>query len=183
MKNLAVARRYAKALLLIGVQDGQAESYRGELQRVTGLVAGDSRLEQAIVNPLYDSAARRRVLQSLISKMGLSRTMGSFLLLLHEKGRFGFLNSINELYQKLADELGGIGRATVIAAHELSAEAVERIRAALSRRTGKEIVLEVKQDPGLIGGIITRIGDLVLDGSIKTQLLNMRELSKRGEGA
>lgn len=183
MKNLAVARRYAKALLLIGVQDGQAETYRSELQQVAGLVAGNFRLEQAIVNPLYDSAARRRVLQSLISKMKLSRTMGSFLLLLHEKGRFGFLNSINELYQKLADELGGIGRATVIAAHELSAEAVERIRAALSRRTGKEIVLEVKQDPGLIGGIITRIGDLVLDGSIKTQLLNMRELSKRGEGA
>jgi F-type H+-transporting ATPase subunit delta len=57
------------------------------------------------------------------------------------------------------------------------------LRAALSRRTGKNIVLEVKQDPGLIGGIITRIGDLVLDGSIKTQLLNMRESMKRGEGA
>ncbi|MFO7709283.1 MAG: ATP synthase F1 subunit delta [Desulfobacterales bacterium] len=183
MKNLAVARRYAKALLLIGVQDGQAETYRSELQRVAGLVAGDSRLEQAIVNPLYDSAARRRVLQSLIAKMNLSRATSSFLLLLHEKGRFGFLNSISELYQKLADELGGIGRATVTAAHALPADAVERIRAALSRRTGKDIVLEVNQDPGLIGGIITRIGDLVLDGSIKTQLLNMRELSKRGEGA
>jgi F-type H+-transporting ATPase subunit delta len=183
MKNLAVARRYAKALLLIGVQDGRAETYRSELQRVAGLVAGDARLEQAIVNPLYDSAARRRVLQALITKLNLSRAMGSFLLLLHEKGRFGFLNSISELYQKLADELGGIGRATVVTAHELPADAVERVRAALSRRTGKEIVLEVKQDPGLIGGIITRIGDLVLDGSIKTQLLNMRELLKRGEGA
>jgi F-type H+-transporting ATPase subunit delta len=83
----------------------------------------------------------------------------------------------------LADELSGLGRATAISAQELSAEAVEQLRAALSRRTGKNIVLEVKQDPGLIGGIITRIGDLVLDGSIKTQLLNMRESMKRGEGA
>jgi F-type H+-transporting ATPase subunit delta len=79
--------------------------------------------------------------------------------------------------------MSGLGRATAISAQELSAEAVERLRAALSRRTGKNIVLEVKQDPGLIGGIITRIGDLVLDGSIKTQLLNMRESMKRGEGA
>jgi F-type H+-transporting ATPase subunit delta len=53
----------------------------------------------------------------------------------------------------------------------------------LSKRTGKDIVLEVKQDPGLIGGLITQIGDLVLDGSIRTQLLNMRESLKRGEGA
>lgn len=183
MKNLAVARRYAKALLLIGVQDGRAEAYREELARVAGLVAGAAQLEQAIVNPLYDSAARRRVLQALIAKMDLSRVMGSFLVLLHEKGRFGFLGQISELYQKLADELGGVGRATVIAAHELSGDAVERVRAALSRRTGKNIILEVRQDPGLIGGMVTRIGDLVLDGSIRTQLLNMRELSKRGEGA
>ena len=48
---------------------------------------------------------------------------------------------------------------------------------------GKEIILEVRQDPGLIGGIVTRIGDLILDGSIKTQLLNMRETLKRGESA
>jgi F-type H+-transporting ATPase subunit delta len=52
---------------------------------------------------------------------------------------------------------------------------------ALSKRTGKDIILEVEQDPELIGGIVTRIGDLVLDGSIKTQLLNMRESLKRGE--
>jgi F-type H+-transporting ATPase subunit delta len=65
----------------------------------------------------------------------------------------------------------------------LSAETIEKIRSALSRKTGKEVVLEVEQDPGLIGGIITRIGDLVLDGSIKTQLLNMKESLKRGERA
>jgi len=65
----------------------------------------------------------------------------------------------------------------------LSADALEKIRSSLSQKTGKEIVLEVEQDPGLIGGIVTRIGDLVLDGSIKTQLLNMRETLKRGESA
>jgi F-type H+-transporting ATPase subunit delta len=93
------------------------------------------------------------------------------------------LGAINDFYQKLADELKGIARATVTSAGELSADAVERLRAVLSKRTGKDIVLEVKQDPGLIGGLITQIGDLVLDGSIRTQLLNMRESLKRGEGA
>jgi F-type H+-transporting ATPase subunit delta len=88
------------------------------------------------------------------------------------------LEHINDFYQNLADELKG-GPATVTSASALSADAVERIRAALSKRTGKEIVLEVRQDPRLIGGVITQIGDLVLDGSIGTQLLNMRESLKR----
>lgn len=183
MKNLAIARRYAKALLLIGQQDGQTERYRNELQSVAGLVAGDRRLDQAINNPLYESSARKRVLQSLITKLKFSKAMESFLVLLFEKGRFGFLGHINDFYQKLADELKGVARATVTSASSLSVDAVERIRGALSKRTGKDIILDVKQDPGLIGGVITQIGDLVLDGSIKTQLLNMRESIKRGEGA
>lgn len=183
MKNLAIARRYAKALLLIGQQDGQTERYRKELQSVAGLVAGDRRLDQAINNPLYESSARKRVLQSLIAKLKFSKAMESFLILLFEKGRFGFLGHINDFYQKLADELKGVAQATVTSASALPADAVERIRAALSKRTGKDIILEVKQDPRLIGGVITQIGDLVLDGSIGTQLLNMRESLKRGEGA
>jgi len=183
MKNLAIARRYAKALLLIGQQDEQTERYRIELQSVAALVAGDRRLEQAITNPLYDSAARKRVLQSLISRLALSQAVESFLVLLFEKGRMAFLGAINDFYQKLADELKGVARATVTSAGELSADAVERIRTALSKRTGRDVILEVKQDHSLIGGLVTQIGDLVLDGSIRTQLLNMRESLKRGEGA
>jgi F-type H+-transporting ATPase subunit delta len=77
--------------------------------------------------------------------------------------------------------LQGIARANLVSATELSSETVEKIRTTLSEKTGKDIILEVDQDPGLIGGIVSRIGDLVLDGSIKTQLLNMRESLKRGE--
>ena len=83
----------------------------------------------------------------------------------------------------MVDELQGIGRASLVSATELSSETVEKIRAALSKRTGQDIILEVAQDPALIGGIVTKIGDLVLDGSLKTSLENMRESLKRGESA
>src|SRR5690606_32182646 len=98
-------------------------------------------------------------------------------------GRIGFIGSINDFYQMLADEVKGVARASLVSASELTADTIEKIRSALSRKTGKEVVLEVEQDPGLIGGIVTRIGDLVLDGSIRTQLLNMRDSLKRGERA
>jgi F-type H+-transporting ATPase subunit delta len=182
MKNLAVARRYAKALLLIGKEDGQTETYREELAGISGLLDKERSLEQAITNPLYDAAGRKKVLETIIDKLGLSAVMRSFLILLYDKGRFVYLANVNDYYQKLADDLKGIARASLVSATELSSEVVEKIRSTLSDKTGKDIILEVEQDPSLIGGIVTRIGDLVLDGSIKTQLLNMRESLKRGEG-
>ena len=181
MKNLTIARRYAKALLLIGKEDGKAESYKEELDGFANLLSREKELDQAICNPLYDSAGRKSVLRAIIEKIGLSTVMTSFLMLLFDKGRIGFISDINDYYQKLADELKGIARASLVSATELSSETIDKIRVTLSKRTGKEIILKVEQDPGLIGGIVTRMGDLVLDGSIKTQLFNMRESLKRGE--
>ncbi len=183
MKNLAIARRYAKALLIIGKEDGQTEQYRQELNGVAQLMVEDKQLSDTIANPLYKSGDRKQVLQKIIEKLNLSKTMSSFLLLLFEKGRFGFVGSINDFYQMLADELKGVARASLVSASQLTSEAIEKIRSALSKKTGKDVLLQVEHDPALIGGIVTRIGDLILDGSIKTQLLNMRESLRRGERA
>jgi F-type H+-transporting ATPase subunit delta len=182
MKNLAIARRYAKALLLIGKEDNQIDTYKQELEGFSALIEKEVTLGQAISNPLYNAEGRKKILVTVLEKLSLSRVMKSFLTLLFDKGRFGYLSSINDFYQKLADELKGIARASLVSATELSSETIEKIRATLSEKTGKDIILDVEEDPGLIGGIVTRIGDLVLDGSIKTQLLNMRESLKRGEG-
>ncbi|KJS33577.1 MAG: ATP synthase subunit delta [Desulfatitalea sp. BRH_c12] len=183
MKNLAIARRYAKALLLIGKEDGQTEQYRQELDSIARMMADDEYLANTIANPLYKFGERKQVLVKVIEKLDLTRVMSAFLQLLFEKGRIGFIGSINDFYQMLADEVKGVARASLVSASELTADTIEKIRSALSRKTGKEVVLEVEQDPGLIGGIVTRIGDLVLDGSIRTQLLNMRDSLKRGERA
>ncbi|CAN2039352.1 ATP synthase subunit delta [Candidatus Magnetomoraceae bacterium gMMP-15] len=181
MKNLSIARRYAKALLILGKENGQAEIYGEELNDFAQLLADNKNLERTLINPLHSATGRRNVLTAVLKESQLSKEINSFLNLLFDKGRMGFLSSINDFYQKLADELKGVARASLISATELSSEAVEKIQTALSKMTGKEVVLEVEHDPGLIGGIITRIGDLILDGSIKTQLFNMKESLRRGE--
>jgi F-type H+-transporting ATPase subunit delta len=183
VKNLRIPRRYAKALLLIGKENGQAEAYRGQLGAVARLIEANKALEQALCNPLYETEGRRKVLVTLIERLGLAPMIKSFLTLLFDKGRIGFVGPIHQYYEKLADELKGVARATLVSAAALPEETVQKIRATLSQKTGKDIVLEVSQDASLIGGIVTRIGDLVLDGSIRTQLLNMRETLKRGESA
>jgi F-type H+-transporting ATPase subunit delta len=181
MKNLAVSRRYAKALLLIGQEDGQAEQYNEELTAVVGLFDTQDGFELALTNPLYNKNDRKKVLQAVLAATDLSVIMKSFLVLLFDKGRIGFLREIASYYKDLADELKGVVKASVISATELSSEAIEKIKEALSKKAGKTIVLNVEQDPSLIGGVVTKIGDLVLDGSVKTQLINMRETLKKGE--
>jgi F-type H+-transporting ATPase subunit delta len=181
MKNLAVSRRYAKALILIGQEDGQAEQYNSELESVVELFDTQEAFEKALTNPLYNKNDRKKVLMAVLEATDLSAIMKSFLTLLFDKGRIGFLREIASYYRDLADELKGVIKASIVSATELSSDAVEKIKGALSKKTGKNIVLNVEQDPSLIGGVVTKIGDLVLDGSVKTQLINMRETLKKGE--
>jgi F-type H+-transporting ATPase subunit delta len=181
VRSSAIARRYAKALILIGKEDGKSEKYREELNDFISFLDNEKRLENAICNPLFAAKNRRNVLKAILDRANFSRALTSFLLLLFDKGRISFLRDIRDNYNKLADELKGILRANLVSAAELSDETLEQIRASLSKMTGQQVLLETQQDPDLIGGIVTKIGDLVLDGSIRTQLQNMRESLKRGE--
>ena len=181
MKSVAVSRRYATALMLIGKEDGNADQYRNELDQIVQLFNENPELEKTISNPLYEKNDRRNVLTAVLNTDELSRVMKSFLGLLFDKSRISFLREVCEFYHSLADELKGVVHATLVSATELSSDAIEKIRAGLALRIGKDIVLDVEQDASLLGGVVTKIGDLVLDGSVKTQLFNMRETLKRGE--
>ncbi len=181
MKNLAVSRRYAKALILIGQEDGKAEQYNKELGAIAGLFDTQEGFEKALTNPLFNKNDRKKVLEAVISALELSVIMKSFLMLLFNKGRIGFLREISSYYNDLVDELKGVVKASIVSATVLSSDAVDKIKDALSKKTGKTIVLDVDQDPDLIGGVVTKIGDLVLDGSVRTQLINMSETLKKGE--
>ncbi|MBN1842320.1 MAG: F0F1 ATP synthase subunit delta [Deltaproteobacteria bacterium] len=182
MISLRIARRYAKALLSIGREDGQAETYKEELAGFAKLLEQHKELEMAISNPLYSAEGRKKVLQAVVERFGPSKVMASFLFLLFDKGRIQYVKDISTFYEKLTDELANIVRADLVSAVELPEESVEKIRAALSKKTGKDVVMETRVDPALIGGVVTKIGDLVLDGSVKTQLISLKESLQRGEG-
>jgi len=180
--NARIARRYAKALLSIGTEDGQAETYKNELKDVVALFEGSKELAQVVNNPLYSRGDRKRVLEAVIERIGPSQVVSSFLLLLFDKGRMPCLKDIYSFYERLTDEAANIVRAVVESAVELPEETVEKITAALSEKTGKKVLAETRVNPALIGGVVTKIGDLVLDGSVRTQLIGLKESLQRGEG-
>jgi F-type H+-transporting ATPase subunit delta len=180
VKNLVIAKRYAKALFNLAQEDGKVEQYGEELDVFVRLSGELPDLANAIQNPLYTEAARKSVFHAVADKIGLSRILKSFINLLIEKKRVQNVAEIAEYYHKLIDEHANIARARIKAATQLDEGVVQEIAQTLEKMTGKKVLVEFQQDSSLIGGIVAQIGDLVLDGSVKRQLLHFKETMKRG---
>lgn len=171
----SLARRYAKALLAIGIADKNFEQLGSELASVDDLFASSSELRSTLVNPLFKQANRRAVLEELAARLKVSRTIRNFLMLLLDKGRLAALPDIRRELGALIDEQAGRVRAVATSAQKLTADETKRLEAALAKQSGKQIILERREDPRLIGGVVTQLGDLVFDGSVRAQVERMRE--------
>ena len=183
MISQIVAKRYAKALLEIGREDGKYEQYGQEVAAVVALFDTSPELESVLSNPALDLQGRKNVLQSLLDKLQLSPMVINFFRLLMDRGRIDQTRAIARVYERLLDEVKGITRAEVTSAAGLSDDELNRLKEALKTVAGKEVSIELKEDPSLIGGIKARIGDLVLDGSVRTQLESLKESLRKGEYA
>ncbi|MCE5256551.1 MAG: ATP synthase F1 subunit delta [Spirochaetaceae bacterium] len=180
MKNLIIAKRYSKALFNLGLEAGLVERYGQEMGAFITLMRDFPDLADAVQNPLYPEATRAALFFAVAEKVGLSPVVKSFINLLIEKGRVQHLGEIAEYYDRLIDEHDNVARAQVSTAIKLGKEALGDIEQMLGKMTGKKVVVDFEMDPGLIGGILVKIGDLVLDGSVKRELLNFKESLKRG---
>ncbi|HKJ65368.1 MAG TPA: ATP synthase F1 subunit delta [Desulfopila sp.] len=175
MKQTILARRYAKALFAVGKENDAYEAYDQTLQGVAGLYTSTPEVADALTNPLYPIDVRQKVMASLIDSMGVDKVPANFFNLLVEKKRADILPEIAEEFRMMVDEEKNISHGSVTSAVELSDELQAKIKAGLEKLTGKQVELSTSVDPSLIGGIVAKVGDLVLDGSIKTQLAGLKD--------
>ena len=180
MSASAIARRYAKALVQLGAEEGAVERFHDELTSVEALFAANPNLGAVFSNPAYGIEAKREILKDVNARLAVSTTIGDFLLLLLERGRLSALPQIVASYSSLADELSGVVRPVVTSGMPLSDEQIMEIKGALETSTGKNVALTVEVDPSLIGGVVTKIGDRVFDGSVKTQLNRIQDILQKG---
>ena len=178
MSVSALTRRYAKALVELGVEQKAVESYGDELARVKDVLSQEELLRQLLDSPTLDLKKKEAMLADLCKAMELSEGMVKFLGLLLSKGRIGFLSQIEESYRSQADELSGIMTAKITAAVELDDVQQQAIATGLEKQTGKQIALTVEVNADLIGGLQTEIGGRLFDGSVKTQLKRIEESLK-----
>ena len=182
MRNFSIARKYARALLSLGKEDGNYLKYGEELKAFCDLLQRETQTRYILQSPIYEFTHRSNLLKAILEKTGFSPTVNNFIQLLLTKGRIRYLKDISLIYTQLTDELSNIKRAMVTAAVQLSEDTIQKIREALKKVVQKEVLVTVNQDPSIIGGIIAQVGDLTLDGSLRTQLKSLKESLRRGEG-
>ncbi|NMC75588.1 MAG: F0F1 ATP synthase subunit delta [Geobacteraceae bacterium] len=180
MSTNAIARRYAKALIQLAAEQGAVERYYTELTLFLQALESAPEAYGMLSAPGYGIEAKRRLVNELAGRLGISGTTGDFLLLLLDRKRIDQLSGIADWYRSFADDAAGIVRSSVTSALPLSEQQVRQMQNALEKATGKKIILSVDTDPSLIGGIVTRIGDKVFDGSIRTQLTKIHDILQKG---
>ncbi len=180
MRQTILARRYAKALFSLGKEDGKNEQYSEVLSAIAELYK-DETVENALVNPLYPVEARLKVMAKIGELAKADAIMARFLALLVEKKRADILPDIAAEMRIMVDQEQNISHGSVVSAIELDDALKGKIQQALEKITGNKVILETSVDPSIIGGVIAKVGDLVLDGSIKTQLNGLKESIKGRE--
>ena len=180
MSVSALTRRYARALVELGVEQQSVEVFGRELADVKDLLSREALLRQLLDSPTLALDKKAAMLADLCKVMTLSEGMTKFLGLLLSKGRIGFLAQIEENYRRQADQLSGILSARITSASQLDNTQQQAIAASLEKQTGKKVAVTVSVDASLIGGLQTEIGGRLFDGSVKTQLKRIEESLTKG---
>lgn len=180
MARTAAARRYAKALFSLARDEGRVDGVRDEIAALSRLLAENAELRAVLMQPLHPVAQRRAVLRAVAERLGASPLLRSFQSFLVDQRRLVDWAAIEAEYGRLADAAAGLTHARVRSASPLSAAQRDRLQRALERRSGGRVQLEVVVDSELMGGAIAQVGDIVYDGSLRTQLRQLRASLARG---
>lgn len=170
-----VSKRYAKALFGLGWEEGRTEEYAKDLGAFTEFYEANPEFARAVSSRIFALEDRKQVLKAVLDRNGLAGPVRNFLSVLLDKDRIGVIAAIAEHYRKLMDEASNIALAEVFVPKPLNGDALQRLERSLGEMTSKKVRIEVREEPSLIGGIVVKVGDLVLDGSIKTQLRSLKE--------
>jgi F-type H+-transporting ATPase subunit delta len=173
MVNVSVARRYARALIeasapgaLVGTAD--------QLSALADLVASNPALADVIRNPAYSRVQRHGVVDGLIQLLKAESPVPNFLRLLVDRHRLRILPDIARLFRDMADEKAGRVRGTVVSAVPLDPQSIRQLESTLSQLVQKKVVLDSRVDREVIGGVSTQVGSVVFDGTLRTQLDDLK---------
>jgi F-type H+-transporting ATPase subunit delta len=171
-----VADRYARAIFELGVEDGSLQPLTDQLQGFAATYAAELELRSVLENPVVPADKRDAVLRQVAASLKLGPLALNAVRYLASRRRLSILPDVAKRLASLADEKAGVARAEVTSAGPLPEAFYSRLAEELGTLVGRKVVLERRQDPNLIAGVVTRIGDNTIDGSLKGRL---EELERR----
>ena len=176
--DTAVAKRYAKALwrtLAGGAGEETPERAARILEQLATAAREHEQLRRLLANPAVDVGRKAAVLDAIAERLGAGPVLRRFVRLVAERERAGRLEAIAAAFRARVDEAAGIVNAEVCAPRPLGPEEVRALERSLAATTGRKVRLRTSTEPELLGGLVTRIGDVIYDGSLRHQLARLRE--------
>lgn len=181
MTNRAAAARYARALLDVSVREGDPQQVEQALAGVVDFFRGQPTLEKILLSPAVPVTRKRALMTDLTTRATLTPVVAKLLVLLAERDRLVLLPELLTAYQERLLKHLQIVRAEVTTAVPLPTDRAQALEQRLATVTGQRVSLATRVDPSIIGGVVTRIGSTIYDGSVTRQLERMQE--KLAEGA
>ncbi|MGH7476932.1 MAG: ATP synthase F1 subunit delta [Longimicrobiales bacterium] len=173
MRDTSIAKNYAEALFELGQRHGQQEAFADAMDQVSGLLAADPRVGRFLATPNIEPETKQRVLREALGER-VPRLFLNFLMVLVDKRRQRLLLDIGRAYRTRLDEHLGRVHVEVTLAHEPDERTEEEVSSELSRLLGRTVMPHIRVDESILGGIIARYGDRVLDGSLRRRLQSLR---------
>ena len=183
MTGNIIANRYAKALFSLGCQTGDKalNAYAGSLGKLRKAVQVNPSLAQVFRSPIFTLSEKRNVLTKLAKSLSLDKTVHNFCLLLAEKNRMDSIEGIASAFDTLLDARNGIIRGEILTAVELEGQKQEAVLSDLEKKAGRKLALQFGVAPEILGGVVLKVGDKVMDASLRAQLSILKDSIKRGE--
>jgi F-type H+-transporting ATPase subunit delta len=178
----SLARRYARALIGLAQSGPQRDKIAKDLDAFAALCRSQDASGMLVLTVLaserFPSGDRKRLVDVFLRRLGADPLLGKFLHYVLDRGRMEGVPDIARAYRRLADEAAGRLDAHITSAAPLPPEALAKIKQALEKATGKQVIATTSVDPALLGGVIAKIGSTVVDGSVRSALAQLRtELS------
>lgn len=180
MQETTVARSYAEALLELAQADDAAELYAAELREIVQLIQSEADFRFFLETPRIELRDKKRVLREVLEGKIPERLL-RFLHVVVDKRRQRVLPDISTEFSKLVDEKFGRLQVDVTTAEEPDAKAKANINKHLNTLFGMEVLPRFRTDPRIIGGVVVRVGDRIMDGSIRHRLQGLRRSLLRSE--
>jgi F-type H+-transporting ATPase subunit delta len=175
VSNRTAAARYARALLDVARKEADPQAIENELASFVALYDRNPSLGHVLTNPAVPAPKKAALVKELVQRGRLSAVVGRLLGLLAERDRLVLLPDLLEEYRRRLLDMLNVVRAEVTTAVALPEDRVAALEQALAAMTGRTVSMEARVDPAIIGGVVTKIGSVVYDGSVKRQLEKMQE--------
>ncbi len=167
-------RRYAKALMAMNTDPTAGRGLLAELRKAEAAIAASSVLRNLLVSPLVDRNRKASLVKEMSAHLGLSATAARAWDLVVQRGRSEELSGMLWQYERLLDDAEGKARAEVRSATPLDLPKRAKVKNALDRLSGRDVICEFQEDPALLGGLVARLDNQLFDGSIRGRLERLR---------